>query len=93
MENSFGISWQYFYNNYILVLKDNPFRVITTILDIAIVISLLYGFFKVVRGSRAWQLIKGIAFLIVATWISGLLNLKILNSILGGIMNWELLQF
>lgn len=43
---------------------------------------------KIVKGSRAWQLIKGIAFLIIATWISGLLNLNILNSILTGIMNW-----
>ena len=41
-----------------------------------------------VRGSRAWQLIKGIIFLIIATWISSLLNLNILNSILTGIMNW-----
>ena len=41
-----------------------------------------------VKGSRAWQLIKGIAFLIIATWISRLLNLNILNSILTGIMNW-----
>ena len=32
-----------------------------------------------VKGSRAWQLIKGIAFLIIATWLSGLLNLKILK--------------
>ena len=41
-----------------------------------------------VKGSRAWQLIKGITFLIIATWLSGLLNLNILNSILTGIMNW-----
>ena len=61
---------------------------ITSILDIAIVVFLLYFCFKVVRGSRAWQLIKGIAFLIIGTWISGILNLKILNSILTGIMNW-----
>ncbi len=60
----------------------------TTILDIIIVIFLLYCFVKMVKGSRAWQLIKGIAFLIIATWVSGLLNLNILNSILTGIMNW-----
>lgn len=60
----------------------------TTILDIIIVIFLLYCFVKIVKGSRAWQLIKGIAFLIIATWMSRLLNLNILNSILTGIMNW-----
>ena len=88
MENKFEISWQYFYNNYIQVLRNNPFKVITTIIDLCIVILLLYGFLKVVKGSRAWQLIKGIAFLILATWISRLLNFNILNSILTGIMNW-----
>ena len=69
-------------------LRENPFNLFTTILDIMIVIFLLYCFVKMVKGSRAWQLIKGIAFLIIATWVSGLLNLNILNSILTGIMNW-----
>lgn len=87
-----GMNWEEFYKenimSYIKSLQENPFELITLILDLAIVIFLLYCFFKVVRGSRAWQLIKGIAFLIIATWASGLLNLKILNWILTGIMNW-----
>lgn len=86
-----GMNWEDFYKenivSYIKSLQENPFELITLILDLAIVIFLLYCFFKVVRGSRAWQLIKGIAFLIIATWVSGLLNLKILNWILTGIMN------
>ncbi len=73
---------EYFYN-----LKNNPFELITLIIDLAIVIFLLYCFFKVVKGSRAWQLIKGILFLLVTTWISSLLNLRILNAILTAIMN------
>ena len=86
-----GMNWEDFYKDnilaYIKSLQESPFELITLILDLAIVIYLLYCFFKVVKGSRAWQLIKGIALLIVATWISGLLNLKILNWILTGIMN------
>ena len=85
-------SWIKFYNENILSgfqnLRENPFTLFTTILDIVIVIFLLYCFVKMVKGSRAWQLIKGIAFLIIATWLSGILNLNILNSILTGIMNW-----
>ena len=92
MGNNISTNWLKFYNENILTffqtLKDNPFNLITTILDLAIVIFLLYAMLKMVKGSRAWQLIKGIAFLIIATWISGLLNLNILNSILTGIMNW-----
>ena len=92
MVSTIGKSWTSFYNENILKyfenLKNSPFDLITTILDIAIVIFLLYCFFKIVRGSRAWQLIRGIAFLIIITWGSSLLNLKILNSILTSIMNW-----
>lgn len=86
-----GINWENFYKDnimaYIRSLQENPLELITLILDLAIVIFLIYCFFKVVKGSRAWQLIKGIALLIVATWVSGLINLKILNWILTGIMN------
>lgn len=92
MGDIFGVTWQKFYNqtilNFFVELGQNPFKIFTTIIDLAIVLFLLYCFLKVVRGSRAWQLIKGIMFLIIATWISGLLNLNILNSILTGIMNW-----
>ena len=86
-----GMNWENFYKDsivaYIKSLQSNPFELITLILDLSIVVFLLYCFFKIVKGSRAWQLIKGIALLILATWVSGLLNLKILNWILTGIMN------
>lgn len=86
-----GMNWESFYKDnivaYIKSLQENPFELITLILDLAIVIFLIYCFFKIVKGSRAWQLIKGIAFLVIITWVSGLLNLKILNWILTGIMN------
>lgn len=86
-----GMNWENFYKDniveYIKSLQTNPFELVTLIIDITIVIFLMYCFFKIVRGSRAWQLIKGIALLIIATWISGLFNLKILNWILTGIMN------
>ena len=86
-----GMNWENFYRDniltYIKSLQENPFELITLILDIAIVIFLVYMFFKAVKGSRAWQLIKGIVLFIIVTWISGLLNLKILNWILTGIMN------
>ena len=86
-----GMNWENFYKDnilaYIKSLQANPFELITLIIDLALVIFLVYCFFRMVKGSRAWQLIKGIALLIVITWVSGLLNLKILNWILTGIMN------
>lgn len=92
MGNIFGTTWQKIYIenifNFFAELGQNPFKIFSTIIDLVIVLFLFYCFFKMVRGSRAWQLIKGIIFLIIATWISSLLNLNILNSILTGIMNW-----
>ena len=86
-----GMNWENFYKDnivtYIKSLQSNPLELITLIIDLALVIFLVYCFFKMLKGSRALQLIKGIALLIIATWVSGLLNLKILNWILTGIMN------
>lgn len=92
MINNIGMNWENFYQEnilaYIKSLQSNPFELVTLIIDLAIVIFLTYCFFRIVKGSRAWQLIKGIALLVIATWVSGLFNLKILNWILTGIMNW-----
>lgn len=86
-----GMNWEDFYKDniveYIKSLQTTPFELITLIIDLTLVCFLVYCFLKLVKGSRAWQLIKGIALLVVATWVSGLFNLKILNWILTGIMN------
>ena len=80
MEKSISSSWINFYNENILKgfqnLSENPFTLFTTILDILIVLFLLYCFVKMVKGSRAWQLIKGIALLVIATWISRIIQFK-----------------
>ncbi|MCF0124586.1 MAG: TIGR00159 family protein [Clostridia bacterium] len=92
MINNIGFSWKIFYNEnimaYIKSLQESPFQLVTSAIDLAIVIFLLYCFLKIVKESRAWQLIKGIAFLVIITLVSGALNLKILNWILTGFMNW-----
>ena len=73
-----GMNWESFYKEsiveYIKSLQTNPFELVTLIIDLTLVMFLLYCFFKMVKGSRAWQLIKGIALLVVATWVSGLFN-------------------
>ena len=87
----FGMSWETFYNEnilaYIETLKQNPIELLTLTLDIAIVCFIIFLFFKLVKGSRAWQLVKGIFFIVVITFFSGFFNLRILNWILTGIMN------
>ena len=68
--------------------EHDPLKVITLIIDISIVIFLAYNLLKIVKDSRAWQLTKGIALLIIATWLSSVLQLNILNYILSAVMNW-----
>lgn len=73
---------------FIQIYEKNPLMLITLLIDIAIVVFLAYNLLKIVKDSRAWQLVKGIALLIIATWLSGILNLTILNYILSAVMNW-----
>ena len=73
---------------YIKLWQEYPIKLVSIILDIAIVIFLAYELLRIVKDSRAWQLVKGIVFLIIATTLSKLLNLYILNYLLSTIMDW-----
>ena len=73
---------------YLELLKNNPLKIVMLILDIAIVIFLIVKLIQIVKETRAWQLIKGIAFLIIATLISSILDLRILNYILTSFMTY-----
>ena len=67
---------------YVQTLYQYPIKIVTLIIDIVLVAFLGYKLVKIAKGSRAWQLIKGIAFILIITWVSGILNLNILNGIL-----------
>ena len=58
------------------------------IIDITLVILLAVKFLQFVKGTRALQLLKGILFLIIATMLTSLLDLKILNFILTSFMTY-----
>jgi len=74
--------------NYLNLLKDNPIKIIMLIVDIAIVIFLAVKLLQIVKETRAWQLIKGIAFLIIFTLLSSVLELHVLNYILTSFMTY-----
>lgn len=90
--SNFGTIISNFYKEniltYIQQYQQYPIKVVTLIIDIAIVLFLAYHLLKIAKDSRAWQLVKGIAFLIIGTWLSKILNLNILNYLLSAIMNW-----
>ena len=91
MEN-IGVVLNRFYEQniltYIQMYQEYPIKLISLILDIVIVIFLAYELLRIVKDSSAWQLVKGIAFLVIATALSGLLKLHILNYILSTVMDW-----
>lgn len=95
MINSFNITLSNFYEKNILAyinsLIDNPLKLIALIVDIAIVSFLVVQLLKIVKYSRAWNLLKGIIFLIIATGLSSILQLNILNYILTSIMTYGVL--
>ena len=82
---SFNGIWQSFMS-YMQELAQNPFKMVTLILDILIVIYIIYKFIMYAKKSRAWQLLKGIIFILIVTAISEVLQLKILNYILTAFM-------
>lgn len=74
--------------NYLDLLKGNPFKIIMLIIDIAIVLFIIIKLIQIIRETRAWQLIKGIALLVVVTILSRIFELRILNYILTSFMTY-----
>ena len=73
---------------YLKTLPQEPIKIVTLILDLAIVIFLVVKLVQLIRGTRALQLLKGIIFLILITIASGILELNILNYILTSFMTY-----
>ena len=92
MIENFIITMRNFYEQniigYMQTLYEYPIKLILLVLDISIVGFLGVKLLKIVKDSRAWQLLKGIALLIVATGLSSIFKLRILNYILTSIMTY-----
>ena len=65
-----------FLTSYLNVFK------ITDLFDIALVALAIYWLIKLIKETRAVQLVKGIVVLLILTQISDWLNLNIINFIL-----------
>ena len=60
---------------------------IADIIDILIVAFVVYQLMKLIKQTRAEQLLKGVILLLVATVVTGLLNLHTINWILKGVVS------
>ena len=61
-------------------------------LDLGIVAFLIFKLIKAVKNTRAMQLVKGIAVLIIATELSDFLSLDILHFILSSVMTYGVIM-
>ena len=86
-------SIQYFssldFVEYFKSWRDTPINLIVGILDIVLVGLLLFKAIQILRKTRAWQLLKGIAILVILTIVSGWLHFGILNAILTTVMTYR----
>lgn len=74
--------------NYLESLKNNPIKIITLIIDIVIVLLIAIKIIQIIKETRAWQLLKGIVFLVIFTLLSSIFELHILNYILTSFMTY-----
>ena len=92
MLENFNITMEQFFKvnvlGYINELYQYPIKLISLVLDLAIVTFLIVMFIKSIKGSRVGQLIKGIVLFVLMVAVSNLLNLRILNFILTSIMTY-----
>jgi diadenylate cyclase len=79
-----NISFNDLVNNFAgyLGFNKNPLAIIQSIVDIGIVSYVIYKVVVLVKETRAWQLIKGILFILIASELSKVLGLKTIAFIL-----------
>lgn len=87
MENI--ISYAKYFINYMGI--ENIFDVIRVAIDVSIVSYVVYWLIVLIRDTRAYQLIKGIIVLVVATQLSEWFELSTINYILKNTMTYGVL--
>lgn len=55
---------------YIHMLIESPMRIVLAAIDIILVIFLVVKLFDLLKDTRAWQLLRGVFVLIIATVLS-----------------------
>ncbi len=77
--------------SYINTLIAHPLKIFLLGLDVTIVLYLAWKVLKTLKGTRAMQLLKGIAIVIVVNWLSEVFALNILHNVLSFVMDYGIL--
>ncbi len=79
-------------SDYFNNLIQNPLTIIPAVIDIIFVLFIVYTAVRMLRGTRVWQLIKGIIILIAITFISKALHFTITYFLLSSVMSYGLIM-
>lgn len=77
---------------YFNMLMQYPIKIVALIVDLFLVGCLFHVVMKLLKGTRAMQLVKGIIFLIVAIALSDFFSLNILHYILSSISTYGVIM-
>ena len=64
---------------------------LTDIVDIALVAFVIYKLLTLVRSTSTWKIVKGVAVILVLSWVTGVFNLHSSNYIIGNILSMGIL--
>lgn len=76
-----------------LLYVGTPFDWIITVLDIALLTLLFYYLLKLVRDSRAWQVLKGLLWVLIGGLFARLLGLSAISYLLGSTISLFAIAF
>ncbi len=83
--------WDFILSTYeAFIALMMTFRV-TDVLDILVVSFIIYNLIKIIRETRAEQLVKGILVIVLAFVVSGIFNLKMLNTLFTSFFQFSVL--
>ena len=74
-------------NNIFYFRFDSAMDVVTAVAEILIFTYLFYKLLNIIKETRAWQLLKGIIFLVLITALSDILGLRTLSFVLNNTFN------
>lgn len=78
--------------SYFNILATYPIKILVLLVDLTIVAILIFKLIKAVKNTRAMQLFKGIAILIIGTKLSEFLSLDILHYLLSSVMTYGVIM-
>lgn len=93
MKNLWNIIVDFMYKLKDVLELTSAWRVVALVVDITLVAFIIYYVIRIIKQTRAMQIVKGILILFILMVVSKALNLVILDFILTNVMTYGMLLF